>query len=45
MTEMISFTTQLLGSLATFLGTAPIIYLFGCICLCFVGKFIKTLFT
>lgn len=43
MSDMIAYTTELLQSIAIFLGTAPMIYLFGCIVACFVVKIIKTL--
>jgi hypothetical protein len=45
MTEMIAFCTQMLGALASFLGSVPIIYLFGLVCLTFVVKIFKTIFT
>ena len=45
MTEMISFSTYILESIASFLGSTPIIYLFGCVCLCFIVKAVKSLFT
>lgn len=44
MNVMIEFTSTVLNQLASFLGSEPIIYLFGCVCLCFVVKAVKMLF-
>lgn len=41
MDTMTSFFSYMLQSLASFLGTEPIIYLFGLICLTFVVKVVK----
>lgn len=44
MNVMIDFTSTVLTQLAAFLGSEPIIYLFGCVCLCFVVKAFMMLF-
>ena len=41
MQNMIDFTTWVLGSLATFLGTPPIFYLFALVLFCFICKAFK----
>lgn len=43
MNDMISFSNTMLSSLATFLNTPPIFYLFSLVCFTFVAKFIKIL--
>lgn len=43
MTAMIDFSVAMLQALAAFLGSEPIIYLFGMIVFCFLCKGIKTL--
>lgn len=43
MTPMIDFSAALLGIVAEFLNTEPIIYLFGMVIFCFVCKGIKVL--
>lgn len=43
MSVMIEYTRQLLLCIAEFLGEPPMIYLFGCVCACFVVKIIKSL--
>lgn len=43
MSDMISFTTQVLGCISDFLASEPIIYLFGCIVGCFVVKMLISL--
>lgn len=43
MQQMISFTTAVLETLAEWLGSEPIIYLFGLVCGCFVIKMLKSL--
>lgn len=43
MTPMIDFSVAMLGVLADFLGTEPIIYLYGMVLLCFVCKIFKIL--
>lgn len=43
MNAMIDFTTAILQALVIFLGSEPIIYLFGLICFCFLCKGIKLL--
>lgn len=43
MSEMIAFSNAMLESLATFLNTPPIFYLFCLICFCFIAKFFKIL--
>lgn len=42
MTPMIDFSVAMLGAIADFLGSEPIIYLFGLILFCFICKIIKT---
>lgn len=42
MTPMINFSVTMLGAIADFLGSEPIIYLFGLILFCFICKIIKT---
>lgn len=41
MENMAAFFQEMLHSVAVFLGTEPIIYLFGLVCLCFVVKVVK----
>jgi len=41
MADMITFSTSMLNALATFLGTAPIFYLFALVCFCFIIKVFK----
>lgn len=43
MDSMIAFSAAMLGLLADFLASEPIIYLFGLVCFCFVVKVVKTL--
>lgn len=43
MESMIAFSVAMLEAVATFLGSEPIIYLFGMIVFCFLCKGIKTL--
>lgn len=43
MQVMIDFSVAELQALTNFLGSEPIIYLFGMICFCFLCKAIKTL--
>lgn len=43
MAQMISFCNTMLNSLARFLGSEPIIYVFGLICLLFIAKIVATL--
>lgn len=43
MNDMISFSALMLESLASFLNTPPIFYLFSLVCFTFVAKFIKIL--
>lgn len=43
MTAMIEFSAAMLEALAAFLGSEPVIYLFGMIVFCFLCKGIKTL--
>lgn len=45
MSNMIAYTTALLEVLASWLGSEPIIYLFGLCCGCFVIKMIKSMMT
>lgn len=40
---MIDYTTAVLRAIAEFLGSSPMIYLFGLICGCFVIKMLKSL--
>ena len=41
MEEMIVFSSGMLDAVAQFLGSEPIIYLFGLVCLCFVVRVFK----
>lgn len=41
MEAMIAYSTGMLDAIATFLGSEPIIYLFGLVCLAFVVKVVK----
>ena len=41
MESMIAFSVAMLEALASFLGSEPIIYLFGLICFVFVAKAVK----
>ncbi|WP_312940589.1 hypothetical protein [Oscillibacter sp.] len=43
MNAMIDFTVAMLQALAAFLGSEPVIYLFGMVVFCFLCKGIKTL--
>lgn len=43
MQVMIDFSVAMLQALANFLGSEPIIYLFGMIVFCFLCKGVKTL--
>lgn len=43
MTPMVDFSAAMLQAVADFLGSEPIIYLFGMILFCFLCKGIKTL--
>lgn len=43
MNAMIDFSVAMLQALANFLGSEPIIYLFGMIVFCFLCKGVKTL--
>ena len=43
MTPMINFSVALLEAVADFLGSEPIIYLFGSVVFCFVCKGLKSL--
>lgn len=45
MTAMTTFFSSMLGLVADFLGSDPIIYLFGLVLLCFVIKAVKILIT
>lgn len=45
MNAMIDFTVAMLEALAAFLGSEPVIYLFGMVVFCFLCKGIKTLIT
>ena len=45
MANMTAWLTYVLGAVASFLGSEPIIYLFGLIILCFVVKVLRTLLT
>lgn len=42
MTPMIDFSVAMLQAVADFLGSEPMIYLFGMIVFCFLCKAIKT---
>lgn len=44
MTPMIDFSVALLVAVSYFLGSEPMIYLFGIICLCFVVKLVRSFF-
>lgn len=41
MEAMIAYSTGMLEAVALFLGSEPIIYLFGLICLAFIVKVVK----
>lgn len=41
MEVMIAYSTGMLDAIATFLGSEPIIYLFGLVCLAVVVKAVK----
>lgn len=43
MEAMIAYSTGMLEAVALFLGSEPIIYLFGLICLVFVIKAVKNI--
>lgn len=43
MNAMIDFSAAMLQALAAFLGSEPVIYLFGMMVFCFLCKGIKTL--
>lgn len=43
MNDMIDFSVALLEALSDFLGTPPVFYLFGIICLCFICKAVMIL--
>lgn len=43
MTPMIDFSVAMLQAVANFLGSEPVIYLFGMVIFCFLCKGIKTL--
>lgn len=43
MTAMVDFSVAMLNALAAFLGSEPIIYLFGMVCFCFLCKGIRYL--
>lgn len=43
MEAMIAYSTSMLQAVATFLGSEPIIYLFGLICLAVVVKAVKNI--
>lgn len=45
MNAMIDFSIAMLGAVANFLGSEPIIYLFGLVCFCFIVKAFRTLCT
>lgn len=41
MEAMITYSTGMLEAVAIFLGSEPIIYLFGIVCLAFIVKVVK----
>lgn len=43
MDAMIAYSTSMLQAVATFLGSEPIIYLFGLVCLAIVVKVVKNI--
>ena len=43
MTQMSEFFAAMLAAVADFLAADPVIYLFGLVLFCFVGRMIKTL--
>ena len=45
MEAMIAYSTGMLDAIATFLGSEPIIYLFGLVCLAVVVKVVKDIIT
>ena len=45
MDTMIAYSVRMLEALSTFLGSEPIIYLFGLICLAVLVKVVKDIIT
>ena len=45
MQQMIDYTTAVLEAIGAWLGTEPILYIFGLICAAFVFNMIKSLMT
>ena len=45
MEAMITYSAGMLDAIATFLGSEPIIYLFGLVCLAVVVKVVKDIIT
>lgn len=45
MEAMIAYSTGMLEAIATFLGSEPIIYLFGLVCLTVLVKVVKDIIT
>lgn len=45
MEAMIAYSTGMLEAIATFLGSEPIIYLFGLVCLTVLVKAVKDIIT
>lgn len=43
MENMTEFFAAMLGAIADFLGSDPIIYVFGLVCLCMIVKIIKNI--
>lgn len=41
---MIDFTVALLDAVSYFLGSEPMIYLFGIVCFCFIAKTVRSFF-
>ncbi len=45
MDSMIAYSASMLDAIATFLGSEPIIYLFGLVCLSLLVKVVKDIIT
>lgn len=45
MSEMSTFFSEFLNAIAYFLGTEPVIYVFGLFCLCIIVKVFKVIIT
>lgn len=45
MENMTTFFAEMLNAIAAFLGSDPVIYIFGLVCLCIVVKVFKEIIT